>query len=116
MKRKTIYLFNTIEVQDENSGLIEKTVTNKRKALGIVSQVGANAFWNATSNQIELSYQIEIQSDLFQMQKYAAFRNFGSLEIYEIFNTGKGSRPNLITLNVRKTSEEIEGGIEDVWF
>lgn len=114
MINKTVYLFNISKEQSETTGLIEKTVSNKRKMLGKVSQVGANTYWNATSAEVELSYQVEIQSNMYRLQKYIAFRNFNNVEIYEIYNTGKASQPHLITLNVRKTSENIEGVIENV--
>lgn len=111
---KTIYIFNIASIQNPNTGIRAKEIANKRKMMGNLTNVGSNTLWASATANITLVYQVEIQSNMYQMQKYVAFRDSGAVRIYEIVNTGKGSKSHLTKLNLKESLEKIDGVIEDV--
>jgi hypothetical protein len=101
----TVYLFNVESVQDPISGDRSKTVLSFKKVIGELSEVGANTFWNAHSNQVELVATVQINRQVYKNNKFIYFKRDGVGYALEVNNVAKGESFEKIRLNLSETKE-----------
>ncbi len=101
----TVYLFNVESVQDPISGDRSKTVLSFKKVIGELSEVGANTFWNAHSNQVELVDTVQINRQVYKNNKFIYFKRDGVGYALEVNNVAKGESFEKIRLNLSETKE-----------
>ena len=109
----TVYLFDITEVQNPNTGIIEKQVQTITKLQAEVSPVGSNTFWQSSSENIQLLYSVQINARMYRKQKYIGFRDYEGFRVYQIHNVGKGEALHLLKLNVKSTEEALEELVAD---
>lgn len=87
----TIYFIDADTIQNENSGLRERSITSIKDIRCEVGPVGATSFWQAQSQNIRLDISIYVKRISYNNEKY--FYNPSTDSIYEFFNVGKGRTP-----------------------
>lgn len=111
LSNATIFLFNTDIVQNDINGESDRVVNSFKKILGELNSVGANTFWNAHSNQVELVATVQIQAVAFKNQKFVYLKRNGQGYVYEVNNVAKGESFEKIRLNL---SESKEVGLKEL--
>jgi len=101
----TVYLFDVESVQDPISGDRSRTVSSFKKVVGEVSEVGANTFWNAHSNQMELVSTVQINRQVYKNNKFIYYKKDGVSYALEVTNVAKGESFDKVRLNLSETKE-----------
>lgn len=101
----TVYLFDIASVQDPISGDCSRSVSSFKKVLGELSEVGANTFWNAHSNQVELIATVQINRQVYKNNKFIYFKRDGIGYALEVNNVAKGESFDKVRLNLSETKE-----------
>lgn len=111
----TIYLFDIKSDQDQISGERTRSVNSFKKVLGELSEVGANTFWNAHSNNVELSATVQIQKQAYRNNKFIYLKKRKIGYVYEVVNVAKGESFEKVRLNLVESKEfDLKEMIENV--
>ena len=97
----SIILIDVKSIQNDVDGERVKEIVSLKKIIGEKNDVGMNTFFNATANNIQLEMSIRVRSRAYKKQKYVFIDN----ELYEVFNTGKGTSLNEKVLNIRRSKD-----------
>lgn len=104
-----VKLFDITEDQSIETGVIIKTPLKVTSISAEISPVGANTYWQGSSEKTELIYTVQVQSRSYKDQKYIAFKDrAGTMKIYQIHNVAKGESLQYLKLNCKVTQENLE--------
>jgi hypothetical protein len=110
----TIYLFDTDTVQDPINGERIRSVKSVKKVIGELSEVGANTYWNAHSNNVDLVATVQIFKHAYKNNKFIYIKSRSMKELYEVNNVAKGESFEKVRLNLTvATDDELKELIEN---
>jgi hypothetical protein len=110
----TIYLFDIDTVQDPINGERTRSVKSFKKIIGELSEVGANTFWNAHSNNVNLAATVQIFKQAYKNNKFIYIKSRNMSEVYEVNNIAKGESFEKVRLNLTvATDEDLKELIEN---
>jgi len=106
LSNSTIYLFDIETIQDPINGERMRSIKSVKKVIGELSEVGANTYWNAHSNNVNLVATVQIFKHAYKNNKFIYIKSRGMSELYEVNNVAKGESFEKIRLNLTVSTDE----------